>query len=362
MFRCMTGTDKLVTCRGADQGVSRGGVVWHDDGTVKDAAPTEHSMYQRSTDNAALNYQESAQAASLHQVESAAMSQQMHIPTPSSALISEDSQAAPRAAPAAGTAEADGAADAEPDMADQATVTPAVQTHMDSEVVSEPADNTVPPELHASTALPSQDITHSQAGSAAALVSDSLTPMPGSSSEAAAAAEHITQAAELGTEDHAVAAVDPAKESVAGQPPAETDSAQEAAQDSDHKAAAANSEASVPDGSIDTALNSSAAAQQQDGPVSTASGTAGVAGAQQGVWQGKAKGPGLGESTEFSGGPMNFERPKYRHSPYGPPPVRPGGRYASDMGRNSPRGRSSPTGRSFGRGFSEPYRCDTLCL
>ncbi|KAL0033595.1 hypothetical protein WJX79_006378 [Trebouxia sp. C0005] len=136
-----------------DQGASRGGVVWHDDGTVRDEAAKEHAMYQRSTDNAALNYQESAPVASVETDQPAAASHQTQIPTPLS---------------------------------------------------------------------------------------------------------------------------------------------------------------------------------------------------------------GLGDSREFSGGPVNFERPKYRHSPYGLPPVRPSGRFAPELGRSSPRGRGSPTGRSFGRGFSEPPRSSIM--
>ena len=178
----------------------------------------------------------------------------------------------------------------------------------------------------------------------------------------AAAAEHIVHAAEPVSEDHALPAIDTVKESDAQQPPAEADPAQGTAQESENKASVPGSDAPMPDGNSETALNSSTTAQQPIGEASTAPLLAETTLDQQSAWQGKAKGPGLGDSREFSGGPMNFERPKYRHSPYGLPSVRPGGRFAPEFGRSSPRGRGSPTGRSFGRGFSEPSRQVMLCV
>lgn len=335
--------------------------MWHDDGTVRDEAAKEHAMYQRSTDNAALNYQESAQVATVETDQPAAASHQMHIPTPSSGPIPEEDQAALNAAAAAGTA---GAA-AAPGVTMEGTPASQEHTHIGNGTASGTAAETVASELKANEAVTSADSKHNEEEAATAVppaASDIPTPLPCSSNEAAAAAEHITHAAEPVAEDHAVPAIDTAKESDAQQPPAEADHAHETAQDSENKPSVPGSDAPMPDGNSETALNSSTAAQQPDGEASTASLSAENALDQQSAWQGKAKGPGLGDSREFSGGPMTFERPKYRHSPYGLPSVRPGGRFAPELGRSSPRGRGSPTGRSFGRGFSEPPRQVMLCV
>ncbi|DBB00924.1 TPA: hypothetical protein ACH3X1_000840 [Trebouxia sp. C0004] len=340
----------------ADQGASRGGVVWHDDGTVRDEAAKEHAMYQRSTDNAALNYQESVRMATVETDQPAAASHQAQIPTPPSGPIPEEDQAALIAAAAAGTAEVT----ASPGVATEATPAAQEHTHIGNGTASGTAVETVASELKANEAVTSADSKPSEEEAATAVppaASDIPTPLPCSSSEAAAAAEHITHAAELVCEDHALPATDTAKESDAQQPPAEADYAQETAQDSDNKASVPGNDAPMPDGNTETALNSSTTAQQPDGEASTGSLSVHD---QKSVWQGKAKGPGLGDSREFSGGPVNFERPKYRHSPYGLPSVRPGGQFAPELGRSSPRGRGSPTGRSFGRGFSEPPRSSIM--
>ena len=329
--------------------------MWHDDGTVKDEAAKEHAMYQRNTDNAALNYQESAQMATVETDQPAAASHQVHIPTPSSGPIPEEDQAALNAAAAAGTAESA----ASPGVAVEATPSSQEHTHIGNGTASGTAAETVASDLKADKAVTASDSKRSEEEAATAVppaASDIPTPLPSSSSEAAAAAEHITHAAEPVGEDHALPGVDTAKESDAQQPPAEADHAQETAQDSENKASVPGNDAPMPDGNSETALHSSTRAQQPDGEASTAPLSAETAPDQQSAWQGKAKGPGLGDSREFSGGPTNFERPKYRHSPYRLPSVRPGGRFAPEFGRSSPRGRGSPTGRSFGRGFSEPPR------
>ncbi len=318
-------------------------------------------MYQRSTDNAALNYQESAQVANVETDQPAAASHQTQILTPSSGPIPEQDQAALNAAAAAGTAEAA----ASPGVAVEATPGSQEHTHIGNGTACGTAAETVASDLKANEAAPSADSKRSEEEAATAVppaVSDIPTPLPCSGSEAAAAAEHITHAAEPVSEDHALPAIDTAKESDAQQPPAEADHAQETAQDSENKASVPSNDAPMPDGDSETALNSSTTAQQPDGEASTAPLSAETAPDQPPAWQGKAKGPGLGDSREFSGGPMNFERPKYRHSPYGLPSVRPGGRFAPEFGRSSPRGRGSPTGRSFGRGFSEPPRQVNACV
>ncbi|DBA77684.1 TPA: hypothetical protein ACH3X2_008386 [Trebouxia sp. C0005] len=342
-----------------DQGASRGGVVWHDDGTVRDEAAKEHAMYQRSTDNAALNYQESAPVASVETDQPAAASHQTQIPTPLSGPISGEDQAALNAAAAAGTAEEA----AFPGVANEVAANSQAHTRIGNDTASGTAVETVASDLKANEAVTLADRKRSVEETAPAVppaASDIPTPLPCSSNEAAAAAEHITHAAEPVGEDHALPAIDTAKESDAQQPPAEADHAQETAQDSGNKASVPGNDAPMPDGNSETALNSSTTAQLPDGEASTAPLTAETALDQQSAWQGKAKGPGLGDSREFSGGPVNFERPKYRHSPYGLPPVRPSGRFAPELGRSSPRGRGSPTGRSFGRGFSEPPRSSIM--
>ena len=334
--------------------------MWHDDGTVKDEAAKEHAMYQRNTDNAALNYQESAQMAHVETDQPAAASHQKQIPTPSSGPIPEEDQAALNAA-AVGTAESA----ASPGVAVEATPSSQEHTHIGNGTASGTAAETVASDLKADEAVTASDSKHSEEETATAVppaASDIPTPLPSSSSEAAAAADHITHTAEQVGEDHALPAIDTAKKSDAQQPPAEADHAQETAEDSENKASVPGNDAPMPDGKSETALNSSTTAQQPDGEASTAPLSAETAPDQQSAWQGKAKGPGLGDSREFSGGPMNFERPKYRHSPYGLPSVRPGGRFAPEFGRSSPRGRGSPTGRSFGRGFSEPPRQVILCV
>lgn len=343
----------------ADQGANRGGVVWHDDGTVRDEAAKEHAMYQRGTDNAALNYQESAQMATVETDQPGAAPHPTQIPTPSSGPVPEEDQAALKAAAAAGTAEAAPA----PAVAMEATPASQEHTHIGNGNASGTAVDTIASELKANEAVTPTDSKRSVEEAATAVppaAYDIPTPLPCSSSETAAAAEHIVHAAEPVSEDHALPAIDTVKESDAQQPPAEADPAQGTAQESENKASVPGSDAPMPDGNSETALNSSTTAQQPIGEASTAPLLAETTLDQQSAWQGKAKGPGLGDSREFSGGPMNFERPKYRHSPYGLPSVRPGGRFAPEFGRSSPRGRGSPTGRSFGRGFSEPPRSSIM--
>ena len=308
-------------------------------------------MYQRSSDNAGLSYEESAQAASNATSQTTA-AVHLQIPTPVSAAISEADLAA--AAAASAPAEPILTETAEPPLTDDTPSVSPEQTHMGNGIA---AQDTVS-DHSAQDALPSQKTGQVQAEPAAAspeppAASDNAQPV---STEAVAAAAPFTQAADPVSEVHALPASDPAKGSDTPEPPANTDDAQQADHNSEHEAIEPSSDTPMPDGSTDTALNSAPVrtAQQQDGDMPTPTASAEPAVAQQGSWTGTSKGPGLGESREFTGGPINFERPKFRHAPYGPPPIRGAGRF--EGGRSSPRGRSSPTGRSFGRGFSEPPR------
>ena len=345
-------------CSGADQGLSRGGAVWHDDGTVKNEAAKEHTMYQRSADNGALSYEEAAQATSTDQQPAAAADQQ--IPTPTAAPITSADAASLDAAAAQGAAlnlgvPPDAAADP------QAPVPPAEQTHSDNVAAASDSVYTVGNGIQDSqhTDMPSAE--SAAVDSVAALPSaatDNAQPVPASAAEAAATASHITQAAEPLSEAPLDSATHAAKAGESQHPPFQSKHAQEADDITEHKVQAAT-DTQTAGGNDDTALNASAVpVQQMPGTTpSTTPPTVSTEGSgHQHMWKGPAKGPGLGESREFTGGPMNFERPKYRHSPYGPPPIRAGGRYSPAGGRGSPMGRDSPTGRVFGRGFSEPPR------
>ena len=339
-------------CSGADQGVSKGGAVWHDDGTVKDEAAKEHAMYQRPADTSALSYQEAAQAGSTDNPPPTAQAQQ--IPVPPSAAIS---------APDAASLDAATAADTAPDApsametVDGAQLPPPVAQPVPSgngSVTQETASTAAsgPVEHQQGDVPPAEAVSVPQEPSVAE--SDSARMLPASDAEAAAAASHITETAAATSAAPADSASNAAKAAEAQQAPTDT---AHAVLDSEHKASAPSTDTQMADGSNDTALQATVVPvqQQQQQPV-TSSVAAPAAAQTEAVWKGTAKGPGLGESREFTGGPMSFERPKYRHSPYGPPPIRAGGRFSPAGGRGSPRGRDSPTGRSFGRGFVEPPR------
>ena len=306
-------------------------------------------MYQRPADSSALSYQEAAQVGSTDNQPPAADHQQ--IPVPPSAAISTTDAAALDAATAEGTA---------PD-APSATVTvggaqpppPMVHlTHSGNGIVAQESAGIAadgPSEDQQRNVSSEEAVGLPQVPTAAA--SESAQALPASDAEAAAAASHITEAAEPSPAAPADSASHAAKAAEAQQAPAESN---HAVLDPEHKTGAPSTDTQMADGSSDTALQATVVpAQQQSGSSSLA---APAAAQTEAVWKGTAKGPGLGESREFTGGPMNFERPKYRHSPYGPPPIMAGGRFSPAGGRGSPRGRDSPTGRSFGRGFIEPPR------
>lgn len=300
-------------------------------------------MYQRPADSGALSYQEAAQAGSTDTKIPAAENQQ--IPVPPSAAISAKDTAALEAATAEGTAPDEPSAT---DTVDGTQLPPptAHPTHSGDGIVAQESAGTDGPGEQQQRDVPSEEaVAVPQVPTAAA--SDSAQALPASDAEAAAAAAHITEAAEP-----SLAAPANSKAAEAKQAPAESN---HAVLGPEHKIGALSTDTQMADGSSDTALQATVVpAQQQPG---TSSLLAAPATAQtEGAWKGTAKGPGLGESREFTGGPLNFERPKYRHSPYGPPPIRAGGRFSPAGGRGSPRGRDSPTGRSFGRGFIEPPR------
>lgn len=340
-------------CSGADQGVSKGGAVWHDDGTVKDEAAKEHAMYQRPADTSALSYQEAAQAGSTDNSPPAAQDQQ--IPVPPSAAISAPDAASLDAATAADTA---AGAPSATETADGAQLPPPVAQPAPSgnaSVTQEPASTAAPgPVEHQQGQIPSAEAVYVPQAPQEPTVAapDSAQVLPASDAEVAAAASHITDTAAPSPAAPAESASNAAKAPEAQQAPTETT---HAVLDSEHKVGAPSTDTEMADGSKDTALQASVVPVQQQQP-GTSSVAAPPTAQTEAVWKGTAKGPGLGESREFTGGPMNFERPKYRHSPYGPPPIRAGGRFSPAGGRGSPRGRESPTGRSLGRGFNEPPR------
>lgn len=339
-------------CSGADQGVSKGGAVWHDDGTVKDEAAKEHTMYQRPESNSALSYQEAAQAASTdHQP---TVEETPQIPTPASAAISASDAASLDAATPEGTPADEPSTTHEVGGA-QIPAVLAPSTHPSNGAVAQEAAGPVadgPVDSHQGDVVSVGTTAVSQQSFPAASTSPQL---PSPHADAAAAASHITEAAE----SHAAAPGDSASHPVAeaADPeaqPASTDS-NHAVPDSEHTAGAPSTDTRMADGRIDTDTALHAAVASVQPQPETASVTAPTA-QPEAQRRGPAKGPGLGESREFTGGPMNFERPKYRHTPYGPPPIRAGGRFLPAGGRGSPGGRDSPTGRPFGRGFGEPPR------
>lgn len=306
-------------------------------------------MYQRPADTSALSYQEAAQAGSTDNQPPPAENQQISVP-PSAAISATDAAALDAATAEGSVPDVPSATD----TADEVQVPPLA-------VHPTPSGNGIVAQEAAGTAthgpvedqqeVPSKEaVAVPQVPTAAA--ADSAQALPASDAEAAAAASHITEAAEPSPAAPADSASHAAKAAEAHQAPAESS---HAVLDSEHKASAPSTDTQMADGNSDTALQATAVPVQQQPGTSSSVVTPATA-QNDAVWKGTAKGPGLGESREFTGGPMNFERPKYRHSPYGPPPIRAGGRFAPAGGRGSPRGRDSPTGRAMGRGFMEPPR------
>ncbi|KAL3147550.1 hypothetical protein ABBQ38_014603 [Trebouxia sp. C0009 RCD-2024] len=313
-------------------------------------------MYQRPESNSALSYQEAAQAASTdHQP---TVEETPQIPTPASAAISASDAASLDAATPEGTPADEPSTTHEVGGA-QIPAVLAPSTHPSNGAVAQEAAGPVadgPVDSHQGDVVSVGTTAVSQQSFPAASTSPQL---PSPHADAAAAASHITEAAE----SHAAAPGDSASHPVAeaADPeaqPASTDS-NHAVPDSEHTAGAPSTDTRMADGRIDTDTALHAAVASVQPQPETASVTAPTA-QPEAQRRGPAKGPGLGESREFTGGPMNFERPKYRHTPYGPPPIRAGGRFLPAGGRGSPGGRDSPTGRPFGRGFGEPPRASIM--
>lgn len=415
--------------KNAHEGANRGGVVWHDDGTVKDTAPQEHAMYQRNTDNAALGYNDSAQAA-VGATDQPARVEEQQIPTPASAVIPEHDQATLDNAMAADASAvidppaSTDATEAEPHSgvtnAQAAGLGTSAQSEVEVDADSAAAVQNALVQPSNSLAGPagSTPASTEAEGTSASAVPKQLTeaaqpiaenppqqPTASDANPAAPSSEQITQAAvnqdadaapavvpaeETAVSQHAkaAAAVDSPSEE-APQPSAAKAAAQEAqlapdASASDVLMAAANTDAvsdavahatadaytadvSMPDSNSDAVLDAVPPAAATSVQSTSQAQASSIASTENGSALGRpfrAKGPGLGESREFAGGPMNFERPKYRHAPYGPPPIRGGGgaRFGFARARSSPRGRASPTGRAFaGRGpFTEPPRSSTM--
>lgn len=311
-------------------------------------------MYQRPAGNSALSYQEAAQAASIDQPTA---TESAHIPTPASAAISATDAVSLDAATAEGT------------PADEPSAINAFEGS-EAPAVSAPPSNGAVAHESAGTGIDgpvdSRQGDVPSVGAPAApqqpvpAASDSAQPLPAPHAEAAAAASHITEAAEPGPAASGDSACHAAKPADPEAQPAPVEG-NHAVPDSKHKAGAPGTDTQMADGTTDTDTALHAAAVSVQSQPETAPVTAPTTAQPGASWRGTAKGPGLGESREFTGGPMNFERPKYRHTPYGAPPIRAGGRFSPVPGRGSPRGRDSPTGRSFGRGFSEPPRSVHRC-
>ena len=380
------------------EGANRGGAVFHDDGTVRDEAPEEHVMYQRRSDNDALGYQASVQTGSTAAADPAEALQQQ-IATPSTAAISDHDQstldgAVAQAASAGAESEAPaGAAGVQsvtiPHISDppasESTVVPEAAVSNSGPVASssgaaEQQNGAAAPSESKDAGIETQDASASatvdqqQPPSDAAQPSELTAAQSAASkdtSAATASVEHVIQPGGTAS-TYAIVADETAKEvkpstasGPAGNSTAEAQSGKhrvEVSQNGQATAETSKVDVDMPDSSKDTALNAAATDAAASGqttaqPSTNAAAPKESSPAQGERWKGPSKGPGLGNSREFSGGPMYAERPKFRHAPYGTPPMRPGGRFSFDGGR-FPGGRNSPTGRALGRRgpFNEPPR------
>lgn len=378
--------------RTAEGNANRGGVVWHDDGTVKDDAAKEHTMYQRDNADSALTFKESADTvkASILSTDKA----QPQIPVPATGTIPNADQASLAAAQEAGTTASDPATELAGAPASDHTAAVQADGSQPSAQVARGTDS----DAQEAVGVDAVDVQSNQAGSMteleaapsdqeadgikqAAVSQHAGHPQDNIGGIAAdAATDDLVSASavdvQAGAGDHAnVDAMDTAP--TAEQQPNATGSADTPA--ADNAAAAAAASADVPFATDDstqqpatdttaattTATPTDAAATESAATGTTAAtepATTGTTSAATGdtvggnSWRGTGKGPGLGQSQEFSGGPMNLARPKYRHAPYNLPPARGGERFG--LGNTwSPRGRGSPRGgfvSAPGRGFSNP--------
>lgn len=346
-------------------------------------------MYQRDTADNALTFQESAEAAK-DVGTSPAEPAQPQIPVPSAAAIPEADQQSLAAAQQAADSGPTPAMDPEGDAAGAPSDSDAqaVQEASNSAagVSSQPpnaASNGAVAPAEPSDAVDNASLQGNQAASLSGVeVSLAEQQVAGTSS---ADAQQVPEA-----NDASATPASPSKASnvttvpanelqsktpdttadvadAAGSGPVDTETGSAVQQDTamDPVSTEDASAASVSTASAgDTGTEATAgAASASDAPATQTAAAARGAANGSTSWKGTGKGPGLGQSQEFSGGPVNFARPKYRHAPYNLPPARGGGRFGggntwSLRGRASPRGVSSPAGR----GFSDPLRSFTVLL
>lgn len=371
---------QVVFLRTAEGNANRGGVVWHDDGTVKDNAAKEHTMYQRDNVDSALTFKESADTAkaSILSTDKA----QSQIPVPATGTIPDADQASLAAAQEAGTTASDPATELADAPASDHTAAAQADGNQPSahavkgsdsdpqEAVGADAVDTQSNQAGSLTELEAVDLA--DATNQAAVSQHAGHPQSSSGGTAAdAATDGVGSASavdvQAGASDHAaVDAMDTAPTNE--QQSNATGSADTAA---DTAAASADVPLTTDDSTqqpatdtaaATTAANPTDAAATESAATETSAAATGTSAAATGdtvggnSWRGTGKGPGLGQSQEFSGGPMNLARPKYRHAPYNLPPARGGERFG--LGNTwSPRGRGSPRGgfvSAPGRGFSNP--------
>ena len=384
-------------CRTAEGNANRGGVVWHDDGSVKDDDAKEHKMYQRDTADNVLTLQQPAEALEPSLAEPA----QPQIPVPAAAAIPEAEQQS--------LAAAQQAVDLGPSPVTDFAGDAVGASHRDAQAVpgasnsAAGASNQAPPAASDGTALPAEHsdaVLSTAAASDTSLHGDQAASLNGVEVPLAKQQAAGTSSKELqqlpDANDASAAPASPEKASnvdtvlatelrskttdvsadvteAAGSGPMDTEvgNVQQnnvTAPVSTEDAAAASVTAASGGDDGSEAIAGEVTAGTTEPATSDASATQTAAAAKGSAngstnWKGTGKGPGLGQSQEFSGGPVNFARPKYRHAPYNLPPARGGGRFGagntwSPRGRASPRGISSPAGR----GFSDPLRSFAIFL
>lgn len=360
-------------------------MVWHDDGTVKDDAAKDHAMYQRNNAGDALTFQESDEA--MQQDHAAA-----DVPTPATGTIPQaaetDLAAAQQEVPSESAAlPAEHVTDLFPSEVssaakDQATVNVTTVGDVSATLSSsaEEMQDAVASKQHLQSSTDAQDQQaaildtpapalnrQQQLGSSTSTAQPSqqqaALPLDNGLGDAAAAIAAEKQPAD-GAQQQPSATNDVAASSGLTQEAVSTDAAMATtapvSTDDDVGTPALNNSTNA---AVDAAPSADAVAipAAVPAPVSTTTGG-------DDSWKGTGKGPGLGQSQEFSGGPVSFTRPKYRHAPYNLPPAMGGGRFGgAAVGGStwSPRGRSSPRGGMSsgpGRGFAEAPRWAVLQL
>lgn len=347
-------------------------------------------MYQRDTDNSALSYQESAAAAG---AASSADGAQPQIPVPATSTIDETNQDSLAAAQEAGNTASPPVSKSKEDTAD-------VPALSDSKAAPDPLSTTGGPSGSTHTAqvnsgdnglaAPDNGVT-TQTKAAASPAKAQMQPTEQEAADinqtkppqvsqhdqfsqdiaAVSAADGVASVPELELQPQSADAgsVGSAAAAAAGPGPTDSDMAEAAQQaataapaDTDSAAAASTSNTATADADAGALPADTTAPVTTEAPDAETAAVVPVDDSAGGnSWKGTGKGPGLGQSQEFSGGPVNFARPKYRHAPYNLPPARGGARFGagntwSPRGRASPRGVSSPAGR----GYSDPFRLVVL--